>query len=99
MTSRAATAAPQSGIYKKPGRPSSLRPATSLAELRESRGYTLKAIEAATGINVAVWSQLERGLMVPQPRHLAALTDVFDVPVESWRIRFLLETETSKEPS
>lgn len=95
MTSRAATDARSSGIYKKPGRPSSLRAATSLAEMRSSRGYTLKAIEAATGINVAIWSQLERGLMVPQPRHLAALADVFDAPLASWRVRFLLETETT----
>lgn len=93
MERRAATPAPASGIYKTPGRPSSLRPATSLVELRRAHGYTLKAIEAATGINVAIWSQIERGLMVPQPRHLAALAVVFDVPLASWRVRFILETE------
>lgn len=82
-----------SGFSKKRGRPSSLPPATPLAALRAERGLTLKDLEAATAINVAVWSQLERGLMVAQPKHLAALSLAFDVPVASWRIRFVLETE------
>lgn len=93
MERRAITTAPDTGIYKTSGRPSSLAPATSLAEIRRAHGYTLKAIEVATGINVAIWSQIERGLMVPQPRHLAALAHVFDVPLASWRVRFILETE------
>lgn len=84
-----------SGFYKNRGRPSSLAPAVTLANLRDERGLTLKQVEEATGINVAVWSQLERGLMVPQPKHLEALARAFNVPVSSWRIRFVLETETA----
>lgn len=63
----------QDGFLKKRGRPSSLAPATTLAVLRRDRGLTLKDLERRTGISVSIWSQLERGLMVPQPRHLAAL--------------------------
>lgn len=81
------------GFLKKRGRPSSLAPATTLAVLRRDRRLTLKDLERRTGISVSIWSQLERGLMVPQPRHLAALGLAFGVPVESWRVRFVLETE------
>lgn len=82
-----------SDICKSRGRPSSVPPATTLAALRGARRLTLRDIEHATGVNVAVWSQIERGLMVPQPKHLAALSAVFAVPVSSWRVRFVLETE------
>lgn len=68
-------------------------PATPLADMRASHHLTLKALETATGINAAIWSQLERGLLTPQPKHLAALAVVFDVPLASWRVRFILETE------
>jgi transcriptional regulator with XRE-family HTH domain len=88
-----ATPAAVTAFSKNRGRPSSVAPATPLATLRARRGLTLKELEAATGINVAIWSQLERGLMVPQPRHLAALAHAFDVPLSSWRVRFVLETE------
>lgn len=84
---------PHTLLYKKRGRPSSLPPATTLADLRAHRQVTLADIQRQTGINVAVWSQLERGLIAPQPKHLAALAVVFGVPVGSWRVRFVLETE------
>lgn len=95
MESRAVSPASSSAIYKKPGRPSNAAPATPLAELRRVHSLTLRDVQEATGINVAVWSQIERGLMVPQPRHLAALARVFDVPLAAWRIRFVLEAETT----
>lgn len=85
---------PISDFSNKRGRPSSLAPATPLAALRTERGWTLKDLREAGGPTPAIVSQLERGLMVPQPKHLAALSQVFGVPVDSWRIRFVLETET-----
>lgn len=85
--------APGSGFSKKRGRPSSVHAATPLAALRQQRGLTLQELADTTAIGPAVWSQLERGLMTPQPRHLAALAAVFGAPAESWRIRFVLETE------
>lgn len=84
---------PGPGFSKKRGRPSSDRPATPLAALRAARGLTLKDLEETAGISASVTSQLERGLMVPQPKHLEALSLAFGVPVASWRLRFVLETE------
>lgn len=70
-------------------------PAVTLAELRARRGWTLREVQDRSGVNVATLSQLERGLMTPQPRHLAALADAFGVPVASWRVRVVLETEAA----
>lgn len=75
------------------GRPSKIPPATPLRDLRLARGLKLKQVEKLSGLPASLLSQLEWGLMVPQPRHLAALGSAFGVPVESWRVRFVLETE------
>lgn len=93
LLTTSAAPSPDRGFSKKRGRPSSDRPATPLAALRAARGLTLKDLEQAVGISASVTSQLERGLMVPQPKHLEALALAFDVPVASWRLRFVLETE------
>lgn len=81
------------GFSKNRGRPSSLAPAIVLADLRSSRGWTLKDLEEAGGPTPAITSQLERGLMVPQPRHLEALSRAYGVPLDSWRLRVVVETE------
>lgn len=82
-----------SDFSKRLGRPSSLAPATALVDLRRARGWTLKDLAGAGGPTQAISSQLERGLVVPQPKHLEALSRAYGVPVGSWRIRFVLETE------
>lgn len=69
------------------------RPATDARELRQAREISLRALEALTGINRAVWSQIETGQKLPGPEHIAALSTALDVPAERWRIRFVLELE------
>lgn len=90
---RIAQALPPAKSPNVRGRPSLSRPGVGLREVREARGLTLTDLKRATGIGPAVWSQIERGLMVPMPQHIAALSAALDVPPDSWRIRFVLETE------
>lgn len=61
--------------------------------LREARDLSLRQLEELTGINRGVWSQIENGKHLPEPRHIAALSRALDVPAEQWRIRFVLELE------
>lgn len=65
-----------------------------LADLRVARKLSLRDLQEATGINRGLLSQMERGRLIPEPEHLAALSHALGVPVESWRIRFVLETES-----
>jgi transcriptional regulator with XRE-family HTH domain len=67
--------------------------ATPLRALREARGLSLRDLEATTGINRAIWSQVERGRMVAEPRQVAALALALDVPIEAFRYRIVLEAE------
>jgi ribosome-binding protein aMBF1 (putative translation factor) len=67
--------------------------ARTLRELRHQRGVSLRDLEQQTGINRAAWSQIEHGRLLPDPRHLAALSAALDVPYEAWVIRFSLEAE------
>lgn len=58
--------------------------ADRLRELRETRGVTLREVEAATGISNAYVSQLERGKAAsPAPEKLYALSEYYEVPYES----------------
>ena len=65
-----------------------------LADLRVAKKMSLRDLQEATGINRGLLSQMERGTLLPEPKHLTALSYALGVPVESWRIRFVLETET-----
>lgn len=65
--------------------------ATSVRDLRNAAGLSLRELEDLTGINRGVWSQIETGRMLPEPEHLGALSRVLEVPIEEWRIRFVLE--------
>lgn len=69
--------------------------ATSARAVRKQRELSLRELEERTGINRAVWSQIETGQLLPSPRHIAALSRALDVPAEEWRIRFVLEREAS----
>lgn len=84
---------PPSKSHNVRGRPSSTRPGQGLRHVREALGLTLTAAGRATGISLPVLSQIERGLMVPMPHHIAALSRAYDVPYGQWRFRFELELE------
>lgn len=66
-------------------------PGTPVRELRKHAGISLRQLEALTGINRAVWSQIETGQKLPEPEHIAALSDALGVPYSEWRIRCVLE--------
>lgn len=72
-------------------------PGTPVRAVRETAQISLRQLEHLTGINRAMWSQIENGRMLPEPQHLAALSDVLGVPYGDWRLRFILErrAETS----
>jgi transcriptional regulator with XRE-family HTH domain len=40
---------------------------------RAARGLTLRDLQGLTGINSALLSQMERGVMEPKPKHFRAL--------------------------
>lgn len=67
--------------------------ATPARAVREARGLSLRQLEERTGINRATWSQIETGKHMPEPRHIAALSEALGVPAGQWRIRFVLELE------
>lgn len=55
-----------------------------LAALRRSKGLSLRAVEAETGISNAYLSQLETGeIREPSPAHLHKLSELFEVPYET----------------
>lgn len=70
--------------------------ATPVRAVRETRGLSLRQLEERTGINRGVWSQIENGKHLPEPRHIAALSEALDVPAGQWRIRFVLELEEAE---
>lgn len=78
---------------RRPGRPSKRRAARPVRAVREEREISLRELEELTGINRAVWSQIETGQKLPGPEHIAALSTALDVPAERWRLRFVLELE------
>lgn len=78
------------------GRPPSLQRGVALRDVRKAAWLSLRDVEEQTGINRAIWSQIETGRMLPEPQHIAALSRVLQVPYEQWRLRFVLELE---EPS
>lgn len=52
-----------------------------LQDVRKLRGYSLRAVEDATGISNAYLSQLERGdAQKPSPDKLQALAEFYQVP-------------------
>lgn len=57
----------------------------------KERGLSLRQLQETTGINRAVWSQVERGKLLPTPEQIAALSDALEIPVAAWLIRFQLE--------
>lgn len=59
--------------------------------VREAAELSLRQLEDLTGINRGVWSAIENGRTLPEPRHLAALSTALGVPLGEWRIRFVLE--------
>lgn len=83
------------GVPRGRGRPSSQPPGIPLRELRVGRGVTLTELAERSGVATATLSQIERGRLLPEPRHVAALSTALDVPYEKWRIRFVLEVEES----
>jgi transcriptional regulator with XRE-family HTH domain len=58
----------------------------TLRALRHRRNMTLRQVEVETGFNRGVLSQIERGLMVPSPVHLLALSDLYGVSPEDWQL-------------
>lgn len=65
----------------------------SLRDLRRSREISLRELEQMTGINRAVWSQIERGHLLPQSRHLRLLGLALNVPPWSFTLTFAIAVE------
>lgn len=65
-----------------------LQPRTGLTlrELRNLRGISLRQAEVELGFSRAQLSKIERGIEVPTPVHLLALSDLYGVPPEEWRL-------------
>lgn len=76
---------------RSPGRPRRDRAGTPVHAVRRFRRLGLRHLEEMTGINRATWSLIENGKMLPEPRHIAALSAALDVPYEQWRLRVVLE--------
>lgn len=73
-----------------------MKPAgTRLRDIRQARDLSLRELERDTGINRGIWSQIENGQLLPQARHLAALSEALGVPPDEWEIRFVLERKAS----
>ena len=68
--------------------PGSNRPDAGLTirELRQLRRMSLRDAERETGYNRGVLSEIERGNRVPTPAHLLALSDLYGVPPDEWRL-------------
>jgi transcriptional regulator with XRE-family HTH domain len=58
----------------------------TLRELRHRRGLSIRAVEAQTGYNRASLSKIERGIELPNPAIMLALSDLYGVPPEEWRL-------------
>ena len=67
----------------------------SLRELRQQRDMTLRQVEADTGFNRGLISEIENGKRVPTPVHLLALSDLYGVPPEGWQL--VIEYRIPKE--
>lgn len=85
---------PRSGLQPT-ARPNLAAVSMSLREFRLSRQLSLRDLAAMSGINRGTLSQIEQGKRLPEARQIRALSDALGVPAESWRIRFVLETEVS----
>lgn len=55
-----------------------------LREIREDSKRSLADLERATGISGGTLSQIERGLLVPIPKHLEAIERGYGVPPSKW---------------
>lgn len=67
---------------------------TTLAQLRQQRGLSLRAVADLTGISNGLISLMERGLLVPSDEQLHALTNALHLPDGSRpRIRISVEWE------
>lgn len=64
---------------------------TPVRDVRKAREISLRQLQDLTGVNRAVWSQIENGRLLPEPKHIAALSAALSIPMEQWRIRFVLE--------
>lgn len=53
-------------------------PDTAWGRLRGARGWSLRELEAATGINAGVLSRIERGIGGPSPDQARKLLAVYD---------------------
>jgi transcriptional regulator with XRE-family HTH domain len=58
----------------------------TLRELRRRRGLSIRAVEAETGYNRASLSKIERGIELPNPAIMLALSDLYGVPPEEWQV-------------
>ena len=55
-----------------------------LRKIRESRGFSLRAVEKLTNISNAYLSQLETGkIEKPSPNYLYSLSQAYDIPYET----------------
>lgn len=56
----------------------------ALSDARNRKGFSLRAVEAATGVSNAYLSQLESGkVREPSPNILFKLAELYDVPYET----------------
>lgn len=58
----------------------------TLRAVREVRGLSLRDVERETGISRAHLSKVERGIEVPKPKTLVALSDHYGVDSSCWEL-------------
>ncbi len=66
---------------------------STLRELREARGCSLRAVEIMTGISRGTLSKVERGLEVPSAEQLVQLSRFYEVDPTRWvaRVQYVID--------
>lgn len=63
----------------------------TLREFRRHREFSLRDLERETGVNRATLSMIETGKLIPEQRHLAAISRALAVAPERIRVRLVVE--------
>lgn len=66
---------------------------TSLRDLRQHAGLSLRGLADQADTNAGLLSQLETGQRLPSPQVLAGLSQALGVDAAGWRVRVVLEHE------
>lgn len=71
----------------------------SLRELRHERGLSLRKVEELVGISRATLSRAERGIEIPNPGVIHALSRLYEVDPHDWSIVIEYRALVERPPS